>query len=167
MTNNTRNKNQCDDAIEYEPIFDSKFSLSSGPNRHPLSVVTVSLKGGRKYRAFIIYGLKCLWDSGSTAIIIKRRKTKPYKCTMLPNKVEYSTSIGPYCTVHNVKVIFCMPKFSTINIILHHFHVNINKGESGIGYDITIWRVLMVHIGPSEYFNHQALQWDGATLPIK
>ena len=35
VSNNINNKNQCDDAIEYETKFDSKFSLSSGPNRDP------------------------------------------------------------------------------------------------------------------------------------
>ena len=36
VTNNTKNKNQCDDAIEYNPKFDNKFSLSSFTNRDPL-----------------------------------------------------------------------------------------------------------------------------------
>ena len=35
VMNNIKNKNQCDDAIEYEPKFYNKFSLSSGPNRDP------------------------------------------------------------------------------------------------------------------------------------
>ena len=41
VKNNLRNKNQCNDAISYEPEFDGKFSLSSGPYMDPLTVVTV------------------------------------------------------------------------------------------------------------------------------
>ena len=33
VTNNIKIKIQCDEAIEYKPKFDSKFSLSSGTNR--------------------------------------------------------------------------------------------------------------------------------------
>ena len=62
VSNNINNKNQCDDAIEYETKFDSKFSLSSGPNRDPLSVVTVSLIRGNKHRATIFANLSYLWD---------------------------------------------------------------------------------------------------------
>ena len=47
VKNKNINKDQCNDAIEYEPRFDSKFSLSSGA-KNPLKVVTVSLRGGKK-----------------------------------------------------------------------------------------------------------------------
>ena len=69
VTNNINNKDQCNEAIGYEPNFDNKFSLSSG-TKDPLAVVTVSLRGGKKHRATIIDVLKCLWDSGATEITI-------------------------------------------------------------------------------------------------
>ena len=40
VTNNVKNKYQCNYAIEYEPIFDSRFSLSGG-TKEPLPVVTI------------------------------------------------------------------------------------------------------------------------------
>ena len=42
VKSNINNKDQCNVAIEYEPDFDSKFSLSSG-TKDPLPVVTVRL----------------------------------------------------------------------------------------------------------------------------
>ena len=42
VTNKINNKDQCNDAIEYEPKFDSICSLSSG-TKYPLTVVTVIL----------------------------------------------------------------------------------------------------------------------------
>ena len=49
MPNNIENKDQRNDAIENEPKFDSKFSLSSR-TKDPLLVVTVSLRMGKKQR---------------------------------------------------------------------------------------------------------------------
>ena len=83
---------------------------------------------------------------------------------MRSNKVEYSTAAGVYFTAHEVKVPFCMPYFSSTNIINHIFHVNSNKEQSGIGYDITIGRDLMVQLGPEDEFKRQVLQWDGSTV---
>ena len=60
VTNNIKNKYQCNDAIYHQPKCDSKFSLSSDSNRYPLTVVTVTLGGGKKNRANIIFGLTCL-----------------------------------------------------------------------------------------------------------
>ena len=59
VTNNINIKYQCNDAIGYDLKFDNKFSLSSG-TKDPLPVVTVSLRGGKKHRATIIYDLTCL-----------------------------------------------------------------------------------------------------------
>ena len=42
-----KNKNQHNDAIEYEPSFDHKYSLSIG-TKEPLPVVIFSLVGGKK-----------------------------------------------------------------------------------------------------------------------
>ena len=81
MTINIKNKYQCNNAIEYEPKFDSKFILSSG-TKDPLSLVTVSLQGGNKQRAYIISGPTCLWDIGATSITIKILHAKPYERKM-------------------------------------------------------------------------------------
>ena len=71
MTSNVKSKNQCDDAIEYEPRFDNKFSLSSG-TKAPLSVVTIILIGGKKHRATIISGRTCMLDIRDKKSTIKR-----------------------------------------------------------------------------------------------
>ena len=61
-------------------------------------------------------------------------------------KLEYSTAAEVYYTTHDVKVPFCMPEFSSSKITNHHFHVDNNKGESCIGYDMIIGRDLMVQL---------------------
>ena len=71
LSNKIKNKNQCDDTKEYDMIFDNKFTLFSGPNMEPLTVVNVSLRGGNKHRATIIDVLTYIRDSGSTEITIK------------------------------------------------------------------------------------------------
>ena len=43
--------------------------------------------------------------------MIKMRHTKPYKCKMRSNKVEYSTAAGQYFTMHDVKVPFSCQSF--------------------------------------------------------
>ena len=60
-----------------------------------------------------------------------------------------------------------MSEFSSRNIIQHQFHVNNDKGELGIGYDMIIGRDLMVQLGLPAYFKHQFLQWDGAAVTMK
>ena len=70
VTNNIKNKYQCNDAIEYEPKYDNKSSLSSG-TKDPLTVVTVSLRGGKKHRETIIASLICLWGIRATVRVIK------------------------------------------------------------------------------------------------
>ena len=59
-------------------------------------------------------------------------------------KVEHSTAAGTYRTTHDVKVPFCMPEFSIINVLWKQFHVDNNEVELGIGYDMIIgwWRTL-------------------------
>ena len=160
------NKNQHNDAIEYDPKFDNKFSLSR-KNKDPISVVTVSLIGGKKQSVAIITGLTCLWYSRATNIMIKRQHTKPYERNICSNKVEYSTAVGPYCITHDVKVPFCIPEFSIRKIILHYFQIVNNEGKSGIGYDMIIGRDLMVQLGLLGDFKLQVLQWDGTTVPMK
>ena len=84
------------------------FSLSSG-TKYPLPVVTVILRIGEKHRATIFSFLTCLWVSGATNSMIKRRHTKLDKRNIRFNKLEYSTDSGPYCTTHDIKVPFFMP----------------------------------------------------------
>ena len=60
-----------------------------------------------------------------------------------------------------------MPEFSNSKTINHHFHVDNNKGESGIGYDMIIGHELMVQLGLTDNFKRQLLQWDGATVHMK
>ena len=68
---------------------------------------------------------------------------------MQSNRVEYGTSTGLYCMMHDIKVPFYMLELSIRNIIEHQFHVDNDKGESGIGYDMIIGRDLMVQLGLS------------------
>ena len=60
-----------------------------------------------------------------------------------------------------------MTEFSISKIINHCFHVDNNKSESGIGYDMIIGRDLMVQLGLTEDFQRQVIQWDGATVHMK
>ena len=73
------------------------------------------------------------------------------------------------CTAQHMtsKWISLMPEFSSSKIINHHFHVNNNKGDLGIGYSMIIGRDLMVQIGLTANFKHQFLQWGGATVHMK
>ena len=52
-------------------------------------------------------------------------------------------------------------------MINHHFHVDNDKGDSGIGYYMIIGRDLMVQLGLTSKFKRQVLQWDGATVHMK
>ena len=106
MTDNiNKNNNQHNDVIENDQKFDNKFSLSNR-TKYSQPVVTISLIGGKEYRATMINGLICLWDSGSTNIMIKIKHAKHYEGRIQYNKVECSTVAGPYCMTHNGKVIF-------------------------------------------------------------
>ena len=151
-------KDQSNEAINSDPTFDnSSFNLSSGTS-DPLPVVTVSLRGGKKNRATIVSGPTCLWDSGATNSMIKRRHTKHYERNMRSNKVEYNTDAGVYCTINDVKVTFWISELSIIKVMNHCFHVDNDEDESGIGYDMIIGRDLMVQIGLTSNFNRQVLQ---------
>ena len=39
----------------------------------------------------------------------------------------------------------------------HHFHVDNNKGESGLGFDMIICRDLIVKLGLTDEFKNQVL----------
>ena len=45
------------------------------------------------------------------------------------DKVEYSTSAGPYCTTHDANVTLFMPEFFSIKITLNRSHVDNNEGK--------------------------------------
>ena len=60
-----------------------------------------------------------------------------------------------------------MSYFSSSNIINHCFHVNNDKVESGIFYDMITDRDLMVQLGLTVNFKRQFHQLDGATIHIK
>ena len=72
-----------------------------------------------------------------------------------------------YWTTHDVNVTFCMPKLSIRKIIEHHFHVDNIEGELGIGFDMIIFRDLMVQLGPLYDFKHKLIQKDDITVPMK
>ena len=73
------------------------------------------------------------------------------------NKVDYITALVQNCTTHDVKGLFCMPKYSIGKIILHQFHVDNNEVDLGIGYNMIIGRDLMVHLGLLEDFKGQVI----------
>ena len=81
----------------------------------------------KRHRETIISGLTCLWGSRATNIMIKRRHTKPYEKNMCSNKVEYSTNVGAYCTMHDVKVPFFMPEFLAARLYVNRLPQTPNK----------------------------------------
>ena len=60
-----------------------------------------------------------------------------------------------------------MPEFSISRIINHHLHVDNDKGESDIGYDMIIGHELMVKLCLMADFKLQLIQWNGTTVPMK
>ena len=67
-----------------------------------------------------------------------------------------------YCTTHNVNVTFFMPEFSISMIIKICFHVDDNKGDTGIGYAMITGRHLMVQLRIISEYNHKLLDcYDG------
>ena len=86
---------------------------------------------------------------------------------MRSNKVEYNTAAVLYFTTHKFKFSFYISYFSISKIIEHLLHVENNKVELVIGYDMIIGRFLMLQLGMSSDFNHQFLQWGGVTVPMK
>ena len=56
--------------------------------------------------------------------------------------------------MHDSKVPFFMPEFSSSNIILHLFHIDNNEGESGIVYVTIIGHNLVVQLGLLSKFKY-------------
>ena len=99
--------------------------------------------------------------------MVKRKHTKYYECKLRSDKLGYSTAAGVYCTPHDVKVPFLIPYCFSSKIINHLFHVDNDKGDSGIGYYMIICHDLMVQLDLTSDFKHQVLQLYGATLHMK
>ena len=57
--------------------------------------------------------------------------------------------------MHDVKVPFNIPEFSSRNIILHRFPVDNNEGEFIIGYNMIIGHDLMLKLCLSADFKRQ------------
>ena len=74
---------------------------------------------------------------------------------------------GPYVTTHDVKVPFSISDFSGRNVIMHHIHVDNNKGESRIGYDMIIGCELIVHLVMKANFGYKIPEWDETLVPMK
>ena len=83
VTDNLKtNKDQINEVINNDTTFDnSDFNLYRGTS-NPLSIVTVSLRRGKKHIATTVYGLTFLWGSGANNSIINRKHTKHYERTM-------------------------------------------------------------------------------------
>ena len=60
-----------------------------------------------------------------------------------------------------------MLELSSNKIILNHFHVDNNKVELVIGYDMIIVHDLMVQICVMANFKHQVLKWYDTAVPMK
>ena len=60
-----------------------------------------------------------------------------------------------------------MPEFSRSKVINHGLHVNNDKGESCIGYDMIKSRELMVQLGLTAKFMYLFLQWYVDTVHMK
>ena len=86
---------------------------------------------------------------------------------MRSNIVEYSTAAGVYCTTHEVKVTSCMPDMFCSKTINQHFHVDNDKGNSGIRYKMIIGRDLMLQLGLTAEFKRQVLHRDYTTVLMK
>ena len=83
------------------------------------------------------------------------------------NKVEYSTAAGVYWKAYEVKMPICTLDFSSSKIINHHFNVDNNKGDLGIGYYRIIGHDLMVKLGLMANFKRHVLQGYSTTVPIE
>ena len=74
---------------------------------------------------------------------------------------------GLYVTTHDVKVPFRISDFYGRKVIMHHFHVDNNKGESRIEYDMIIGCELIVHLVMKANFGYKIPEWDETLLPMK
>ena len=115
VSNNVNKTNQVNDVVDNGLKFDSINSLANNPIKYTLLIVTIRLRGDKKYRQNISKGLTCLWESGSTDRMINFKHINPSMYKLRANQVEYSMAAGPYKTTHGVKVPFRMLDFSSRN----------------------------------------------------
>ena len=54
--------------------FDSSNSIDNNPIQDTLTIVNIGLRGGRHLRHTLNSGITCLWDSGSTSIMINHKR---------------------------------------------------------------------------------------------
>ena len=69
-------KDQLNEAIYNEPTYDTSSFNSSSGTIDPLPVVTVTLRGGKKYRATTVAGITCMGYIRATDSMIKRKHNK-------------------------------------------------------------------------------------------
>ena len=85
----------------------------------------------------------------------------------MPNKVEYCTDSGTYCTTHDVKVPFLMPQLSTRKMITHRFHIYNGYGVTFMVHEMIIVYDLMVQLGLIASFKCNLLEQDFSVVPTE
>ena len=105
--------NQVNDIVHKELKYDSSISLATNSVNDPLHVVTISLRADKNSRKTFNSGRTCMWYSGPTIGMIKRKHINPYKSKLGSNKFKYSIVSGPYNTAHELKVPFRMTEVSS------------------------------------------------------
>ena len=159
--------NQGNDIIENELKFDSRNNLVNDTVEHPLPILTISLKGGRKSIKTLKSVLSRLGNRGANSRMISCKHIQPYKSKLRSNKVGYSMAAGPYIITHDLNVPFRMSYFSSSMIITHCLHVCNMRGDEENGCDMIIVQDLMVKSGLKDDFSRQVLEWDGTVLTMK
>ena len=135
VKSNVKSINQVNDAIKNYLKIESFSDLYICLNKDPLPVVTVSLRGGKKYRSTLVDVITFQWDIWATNSMIKRKHTKPYECKMQSNKVEYSIFSGLYWKTYGVKVIF--PYNNYLEEILYHTNFMLITIKLNLKLDMT------------------------------
>ena len=128
IVSNNIKTNKINYIIENELKFYSSNSLANDHVKYKLAIVTIRLRGGKNDRQNLNLGLICLWDIGSNESTTKRKNINIYKYKLRANKVEYSTSAGPYKTTHDAKVTFRILEFPSSKIITHRLPVDNMQG---------------------------------------
>ena len=117
MSTNAKKTHKLNDIINNKLKYDISNSIFNNPLEDPLPIVTIRTRGEKKSRHTLNSGLTCVWDSGSTEIMINLKHINYYKSKLRANKVEYSTDIVTYKTKHGVNVPFIIKEFCVPFII--------------------------------------------------
>ena len=166
VSTNIKN-NQVNDIVKNELKFDSINSPANNTVNYPLPIVTIRLRGGKKYTQNLNSVLTFLWDSGATDRMIKFKHIDTYNSKLRDNKVKCIMDAGPYKTTNAVKITFSMPEFSRSKIITHQFNIDYGKGDSRIVYDMIIGCDLMLQLDQKAKFWNQILEWGEAVIHMK